>query len=202
MEKILLAVLSSKYRDQAGALINPAARALASLGLEPNTITQLGLASGIAASAALAKGMLWAGFLFLLLTAFLDVMDGAVARIKGKTSSFGGFLDAVSDRYSDAAILIGIAVYLQGHYALVFVVLLGSLMVSYTRSKAENYLARCDVGIAERAERLIVIIAAALLEALGLLTPGKAFLAGLIVLAFLTHFTVLQRVLYTRSRLY
>lgn len=201
MEKILLAVLSSKYRDQASALINPAARALASLGLEPNSITQLGLVSGLIAGVVLSMGMLWLGFFSLLLTAFLDVMDGAVARITGRTSRFGGFLDAVCDRYSDAAILIGIAVYLQGHYVLVFVVLLGSLMVSYTRSKAENYLTKCDVGMAERAERLIVIIAAALIEALGLFSPGKAFLAALWVLAVLTHLTVLQRVLFTRSRL-
>jgi archaetidylinositol phosphate synthase len=194
-------VLSSRYRDQAAALINPVARVLASLGLAPNTITQLGLASGVLAGGSLAMGMLWMGLFFLLLTAFLDVMDGAVARVTGKTSRFGGFLDAVCDRYSDAAILIGIAAFLQGHYALVFIVLLGSLMVSYTRSKAENYLARCDVGIAERAERLIVLIAACLLEAVEIFAPGAAFVAALAVLAVLTHLTVLQRVMFTRSRL-
>ena len=177
------------------------ARAMASLGLSPNTITHLGLGAGLLAGGALAAGMLWTGFFFLLLTAFLDVMDGAVARVTGKTSPFGGFLDAVCDRYSDAAILIGIAAYLQGYYVLVFIVLLGSLMVSYTRSKAEKYLARCDVGIAERAERLIVLIAAGLGEALGIFAPGAAFVAALAVLAILTHLTVLQRVTFTRSRL-
>jgi phosphatidylglycerophosphate synthase len=201
VEKILLAVLSSKYREQAGALINPAAKALASFGFKPNLLTQLGLASSILTGVTLALGMPWAAFLSLLLTAFLDVMDGAVARITGENTAFGGFLDAVFDRYSDAAILIGIAVYLHGHYILVFIVLLGSLMVSYTRSKAEKYLQRCDVGIAERAERLILLIAASLIEALGFLAHGRAFLVALVILAFLTHFTVLQRALYTRSRL-
>jgi phosphatidylglycerophosphate synthase len=146
-------------------------------------------------------GSLAAALLFLLLTGFFDVMDGAVARVTRRVTRFGGFLDSLYDRYSDSAILLGLAVYLDQYYLLIFIVLVGSLMVSYSRSKAENYLQRCDVGIAERAERLIILAAATLVEALGFLPRGKVFLAALVILAFLTHLTVLQRALYARARL-
>lgn len=180
----------------------PAARVLASTGVTPNLLTKLGLVASIGVGIALALGRLWLAFFLLLLTSFLDAMDGAVARYTRSVTRFGGFLDAVCDRYADAAILIGIALYLQDHYILIFIVILGSLMVSYSRSKAENYIQRCDVGIAERAERLIILILATLGEALRIAEPGRVFYISLVILALLTHFTVFQRVVYTRRKLW
>lgn len=194
-------MLSARFKDQADALLYPAAKLLASAGVGPNLLTHLGLAASLGAGMALATGSLGAALLFLLLTGFFDVMDGAVARVTRGVTRFGGFLDSLYDRYSDSVILLGLAVYLDQHHLLVFAVLVGSLMVSYSRSRAENYLPRCDVGIAERAERLIILAAATLVEALGFFPQGEAFLGALVILAFLTHFTVLQRALYARSRL-
>ncbi len=138
--------------------------------------------------------------IFALLTltigSILDATDGAVARLSNKVSAFGGFMDSLTDRYSDAIILVGIAVYLQDHYLLIITVLVGSLLVSYTRARAEMEISgKCDVGYGERAERLIIIMTATLVEAT---TPAlNAIYWALVVLAVLTHFTVAQRIWHT-----
>jgi phosphatidylglycerophosphate synthase len=194
-------MLSSRFKDRSTSLVNPIANFLIGIGLSPNMLTTLGLIMSIGVAVFLAKDSLIPALIFLLLTSFFDVMDGAVARVSNNTSRFGGYLDSLFDRYADAAILLGLAFYLGGYYALIFIVLVGSLLVSYSRSRAENFLPRCDVGIAERAERLIILILATLVEVLGVLPRGKAFFTALVILAVLTHLTVLQRTLYTKAKL-
>ncbi len=194
-------MLSSRFKARSASLVNPIAKFLISVRLSPNTLTSLGLIMSIGVALALAKDSLVPALVFLLLTSFFDVMDGAVARVSNNASRFGGYLDSLFDRYADAIILLGLALYLDGYYALIFIVLVGSLLVSYSRSRAENFLPKCDVGIAERAERLIILILATLAELTGILPMGRAFFIALVILAFLTHFTVLQRTLYTKTRL-
>jgi phosphatidylglycerophosphate synthase len=143
-----------------------------------------------------AKDNLIFASLALIISSIFDVADGAVARLNKQVSAFGGFFDSLSDRYSDAAVLIGIALYLEDHYLLVFVVLIGSYLVSYSRARAEMEIKKCDVGIGERAERLVILIVATIIQASNIFRSNAIYWA-LIVLALITHFTVLQRIWYT-----
>ncbi len=183
------------YRDRFDALLLPVARRIADLGVSPNSLTVLGLVASVAVTASFIRGELAYALGFMIAMSILDVVDGAVARISGKATDFGSFLDSLLDRYADALILLGLMIYLNGHYLLILVVLVGTILVSYSRAKAEALGHRADVGIAERAERLIILMLAVLLEIAGY----NAIYPALILLAVLTHLTVLQRTLYVRS---
>lgn len=193
-------MLSSRFKDRTSSLVNPLAKFLINIRLSPNTLTALGLVTSIGVAISLAKSSLMLALFFLLLTSFFDMMDGAVARVSNNITRFGGYLDSLFDRYADAVILLGLALYLDGYFVLIFIVLVGSLLVSYSRSRAEIFIPKCDVGIAERAERLIILILATVTEVSGVFPRGGAFLAALIIMAILTHLTVLQRALYTMER--
>tara|TARA_B100001964_G_C14256564_1_gene612792 strand:- start:4436 stop:5026 length:591 start_codon:yes stop_codon:yes gene_type:complete len=194
-------MLSSKYKKNIGSLVYPIAKFLIRLHLRPNHLTLLGFISSIGVMLFLANGNLILAFISLLLCGFFDLIDGAVARVSNNVSRFGGYLDSITDRFSDATILLGIALYLDGYLILIFIVLVGSLLVSYARTRAEIFIDKCDVGIAERAERLIILIIATLFEIVEVLSEGTAFIIALIILGFLTYITVIQRVLYTRAKL-
>jgi phosphatidylglycerophosphate synthase len=159
----------------------------------------LGLVSALLACLAFYLGNLPGALLFIVLMGLLDVLDGAVARELDAVTDFGGFFDSVLDRYADGAVLLGMGLYLRGYYPLVIVTLIGFFMVSYTRARAENIMdGKCDVGLAERAERLIIIMAAVVLEMWGGLETGTALVYSLYILALLSHFTALQRIIYTQ----
>ena len=171
------------------------------LGLTPNQISGSGLLlaflSGFSfffsGKQARNTNLLIVAPFLLLASGFCDLLDGSLAREYGKPSSLGGFLDSLLDRYSDVAIFAGII--LGGLCDLFWglVVLTGSLLVSYTRSRAEGLgVNMVSVGIAERAERLIVLATVSFLD---LIWSGILNL-GIILLAFLTTFTILQRVNY------
>jgi len=190
-------MLSARFRGAAGSLIMPLARLFAALGFTPNLLTLLGLFASVATALALAAKRLELALLLLLLTGFFDAIDGAVARLTRRESDFGAFLDATLDRYADAAVIIGIALYLESHYLLAFLALLGCFMVSYTRARAELFIPRCDVGLGERAERLIIIILALLLAVAGVLQAERALYYALVLVALLSHSTALERIFYT-----
>ncbi len=183
------------YRDRFDALLLPIARRIADLGVSPNALTILGLGASVAVAVSFIRGELVYVLGFMITASALDIIDGAVARASGKATEFGSFLDSLLDRYGDALIFLGLMIYLNGHYLLILVVLVGTLLVSYSRAKAEALGQRGDVGIAERAERLIILMVAVLLEIAGY----GALYPALIVLAVLTHLTVLQRTLYIQS---
>jgi archaetidylinositol phosphate synthase len=190
----------SKFKERLTA-INPIAHALARLGIKPNTLSLMGFFSSILTAGAFWLGELVYALFFLLITSFLDLLDGAVARISKKTSKFGGFLDSNLDRYSDGFILIGIALFLDKYYVVVFLALIGSLLVSYSRARAELVIPKCEIGFAERAERLIVLIGATFISITGLFPPSYVLLGGLIIIAVITHITVIQRIWYTYRQL-
>ncbi|HIP25815.1 MAG TPA: CDP-alcohol phosphatidyltransferase family protein [Archaeoglobus profundus] len=163
---------------------------LAKFNIKPNHLTFLGLTSGFFAAYLIVKGELVVGAIFIIISGFMDVLDGALARAKGMVSELGAFLDSISDRYAD--IVIYIALGLSGvDWFLIALAMSGSLMVSYTRARAENITERCDVGIAERGERLIII-------AIGLIT-GYVWHAILII-AILSHITAIHRIIYTYKK--
>lgn len=186
-------MLSAKFRRYSSLVIVPLGKFVGKTGINPNVITLAGLLLSIAAMAAFALGNLLYALMLLVLMSFFDVLDGAVARAQKNVTKLGGYLDSVTDRYSDAFILIGIAMYLDAHYILIMVVIFGSILVSYSKARSENIIKKCDVGLAERAERLMVIMLATILAIAGI----DLFYEALLLLAVLTHITVLQRVVYT-----
>lgn len=193
----------SRLRDRVGELVRPLAEAIAKTGISPNLITLVGLAVGLLAAILFSRGeQFWAG-VALLLAGFFDVIDGAVARALGRETAFGGVLDSVIDRYVDFLILSGIiCAFLSlriGEAGLIpgwgwgILAIAGSFMVSYIRARAEAAGAgRLDVGVAERAERLIIL-------AIGALVGYTQY--SVVIIAVLTHLTVLQRLFFARLRL-
>ncbi|MEM2281284.1 MAG: CDP-alcohol phosphatidyltransferase family protein, partial [Candidatus Bathyarchaeia archaeon] len=134
----------------------------------------------------------------LLLSGYCDMLDGALARLCQKTTPFGGFLDSLLDRYADAAVYAGIMLggFCTFHWGLA--ALVGSLLVSYARARAEAASVKMEgVGLAERAERIIIIAAASLIE----IFWKSALEAGVVVLAVLANLTVLQRGYYAYKAL-
>jgi len=184
--------LTGWVKSWADVILDPLSRLLARLGVQPNLLSLIGFFIASAAGAVVAAGYIsYGGWLFLLSGPF-DALDGALARISGLETRFGAFLDSFIDRYSEAAVLFGILYWsnLQGDrilIALTFLTLLGSLMVSYARARAEALNISCKVGLFTRLERFIVLT-------LALLT--KQLLIGLVILACLTNFTALQRMFH------
>ncbi len=183
-----------RHRETVRQWSDPVGRALFRLHLRPNHLTVIGLVVSFFAAAGFIAGHLrWAGCL-LLLAGLCDLLDGALARVSGQVTAFGAFLDSVIDRYSDLIVLLGIVVLFartpNARGALVAMAgLVGSVMVSYTKARAESIGIECNVGFMERPERMICLVAGAIL---GLLEPA------LWVLAVLSNVTALQRILFTR----
>jgi CDP-diacylglycerol---glycerol-3-phosphate 3-phosphatidyltransferase len=183
-------------------LLAPAGEVLARTPLTANMLTVIG-ATGVTAGALtlFPTGHLWAGTLVCTAFVLTDMLDGALARAQGSTGPFGAFLDSTLDRVGDAAIFSGIAIWLatRGHdrpLALValFCLVTGGL-VSYAKARAEGLGLRCDVGIAERTERLLIGLTAIGLSGLGV---PYVLSAGLWILAGLSAITFGQRVLAVR----
>jgi len=142
--------------------------------------------------------------LLLLLSGFVDALDGAVARVTGKTSAFGGVLDSICDRYSDAIVLFGVILggWVSAFWGIIAIV--GSLLVSYARARAEAAgVTQLGVGIAERPERLIILMVVTLLQYLAIIViffvPPVFYgldnwiAYGVVLIAILAHVTVVQR---------
>jgi len=177
--------LLTKLRKAVSPYLDKVALAAASLGLSPNQITALSFAVVLAASYFyLTKELILASAL-LLLSGFLDVLDGAVARLTGKASLRGGVLDSVIDRCSDALVLAVIALAGYCSLALGFYALAASFLVSYLRARGEAAGVKMEgVGFFERAERLLTLSIAGFFNYLWL---------GVLVVAILSTLTVLQR---------
>ncbi|QBI55123.1 phosphatidylinositol phosphate synthase [Streptomonospora litoralis] len=188
-----------------GRLLLPLGRLLARLGVTPTMVTLTG-ALGVVASALVfyPRGELFTGSVAVTVFVLLDMLDGAVARASGSTTKWGAFLDSTLDRLSDAAILSGLVLWSFGGgenpalgYLTLFCLVSG-FGVSYIKARAEGLGANCDVGIAERSERLVIVLVAVGLGGLGVpyILP-----AGLGVLALISGITIVQRLIETRNRL-
>ncbi|MGH7353283.1 MAG: CDP-alcohol phosphatidyltransferase family protein, partial [Candidatus Rokuibacteriota bacterium] len=184
-----------RYRETVRAWSDPVGRGLFRLHLRPNHLTMLGFGVSLLAAAAFIAGQTRSAGLLLVAAGLCDLFDGALARVSGQVTAFGAFLDSVIDRYSDLVVLLGIVVFFarQPHTRgalLAMAALVGSTMVSYTKARAQSIGVECTVGLMERPERLICLIAGAVL---GLLEPA------LWVLAILSNVTALQRIAFTRQ---
>ncbi len=183
-----------RYREPVRVWIDPIGLALyRRLHLRPNHLTLIGLGVSLLAATAFGAARIRTGGLLLILAGLCDFFDGSLARASGQVSAFGAFLDSVIDRYSDLVVLLAIVVlYAQTSHTRGAIVamagLIGSMMVSYTKARAESIGVRCTVGLMERPERMICLIVGALL---GLLEPA------LWVLAVLSNLTAIQRIAFT-----
>jgi CDP-diacylglycerol--glycerol-3-phosphate 3-phosphatidyltransferase len=180
-----------------GPLRDRLARRLAATRLRPNQITLLGAALAAGSGLLFAQRAEVLAGLVLLAAGTCDVIDGALARVRNDPSPFGAIYDSTLDRYSDFFIFLGIAIGgLRGmradRFGLALVVAVGAILTSYVRARAERYIERCDVGFAERPERVAVIIVGAMTGHLD---------RALWVLAPLTHLTVIHRLLHARETL-
>jgi len=176
----------------------PVANWLGRIGLSANALTIIGCLLTIAVGVVIATGRLRLGGWGLILAAGLDGMDGTLARQTGKPTKFGAFLDSVLDRVSESAVLLGLAWWYMGQPGrveefLAYIAIVGSLLVSYARARAEGIGVECKVGLLTRVERSVVIIAALILG----LTP-----LALWILAIGTVLTALHRMVhvYTHTR--
>jgi len=161
------------------------------LDIPPNAITAAGFLVTAGAGAAMAVNPK-AGGMLLIIGGLLDILDGAVARINGRVTDFGAFLDSLLDRYADAFVFLGLAWRLREDttaVALSIGSLVGALLISYARARAEGLGMQCKAGLMERPERIILLIFATLT---GLIAPA------LWAMFFLTHITVLQRLYHVR----
>jgi len=171
-------------------LLAPLTRGLARLGVEPNQITVVGALASVAAAALIVAGeLVWAGVIWLVASS-LDLLDGAMARQQNRVTGFGALLDSTLDRVSEGVVFAAIAYHFaaQGDpitTGLAVLALLGSVLVSYTRARAETLGARCRVGLTTRPERVLLL-------AVGLCANLLELVIQLLVV--LTAFTVVQRV--------
>ena len=200
----MVPMISSALKPLVTRLIEPVARFALRIGLTPNAITILG-AVGVVASAGFfyTDENYFVGTLFISFFALSDLFDGTMARISQKgASKWGGFLDSTIDRITDSAITIALLVPLiQADDRLSYlglITLVTGLLIPYIRAKAESYSIACSVGIAERTERLIIILVATGFEGLGV---PFALAAGFWLLAILGVITVFQRIHVVRTGL-
>lgn len=190
----------SKYgRDWIATPLNQIARALERTGVSPNVLTLIGFGLTGVVAIILAAGNLFLGGLLLIVAALFDTLDGALARSTDQVTVFGAFLDSTLDRCSEAVTLLGLMIFYSGRpngaiYTLLLAfTLVGSLMVSYTRARAEAVGIECKEGLFQRTERIAVLI-------VGLLTGWM--MPVLWILAVFTNLTALQRIfdVYAKSR--
>lgn len=190
--------LTEKIKLSTEPLLLPLVRVLANLKVHPNVITLLCLLGFILSALFIAQGKFLIAGLILLLFAPLDAVDGLLARTAQKVTAFGAFLDSTMDRYGEIFLFLALTYYfmLKGSVSgilLTFLGITGSLMVSYTRARAEGVGISCKVGLLTRFERLTLLVISLILD--------SVFLC-LTILAFFTHFTTLQRIwhVYKNSR--
>jgi CDP-diacylglycerol--glycerol-3-phosphate 3-phosphatidyltransferase len=181
--------IEQKARDVSRPTLEAIGRTLARWNVSPDWITYLGLVLtvGVAALAALGK-IQWAGVAYIL-AAVCDAMDGTLARVSGKGSRFGAFLDSTIDRYEESMVFLGLIIYYARtgglvEIPLILVVTVASLMVSYTRARAEAVGVECKVGFMTRPPRVVILIAGMIVNQM---------LITLSILAVTSLFTSFQR---------
>ena len=184
-------------------MLTSQAKAAHKIGLTPNKVSIIGflLALSSAAAYAFAPNPLWLLLLatvFLLASGFCDTLDGIIARNFQQATMFGGFLDSVLDRYADAAVYAGIIIAGLCNPFWGLAALAGSMLVSYTRARAEAANIQMEsIGLAERAERMLILAAASIIAFFWL--PALNY--GIILLAVLSNLTVIQRALHVYKAL-
>ncbi len=189
-------MLSSIARRKAQALLNVFARALNAFGFSPNALTIIGFLGMCVIGIVLANGWLALGGVLIILGGVFDALDGSLARLTNRVTKFGAFLDSTTDRFAEGALFLGLLYWYMQHgmtYVayLVYLTLLGSLMVSYARARAEGIGVECKEGMLTRFERIALLVIGLLLTAV---FGDAPILLVLAILAVFTNLTAVQRI--------
>jgi CDP-diacylglycerol--glycerol-3-phosphate 3-phosphatidyltransferase len=196
-------MFSRRIQQQARHVVTLLIQPLARLGVSPNLLTGIGLLVSVVTALVVAQGYLFIGGLLVMLAGIFDMFDGAMARVRNAATTFGAFLDSTLDRYSESIILFGLLWYTLQHPGLqdlpwpapheqiwmitfIFVSVVGSLMVSYTKARAEGLGIECKSGLLARPERVIIL-------AIGLLSNTSIW--ALAILAVFSNLTALERMI-------
>ncbi len=186
-------MLSKTIGNICRAILDLMVRGLSLLGVNPNVLTFVGFLITLLAAVYLARGKFLQAGIVIIFSGVFDMLDGRVARVTNSVTKFGAFFDSVLDRYSDMALFLGLMI----HYAriqqmtylvLAGIVMMGAVMTSYTRARAESLIPLCKVGFMERPERLVLIIIGALFNKMA---------PVLWVMAVMSNFTVAHRIVHT-----
>lgn len=188
------------------AAINPLVGWLVRSGVRPNTITTFGTFLVLVSAACFGVGRIRLGGMFLLLSGVVDTIDGQVARSGAMVTRFGAFYDSTLDRIGDGATFVGIGAWFllapdirfrEAAVIMCMVAILASLVVSYARARAEGLGLDCKVGIAQRAERILLLGVPSLFIGAG---PGGVILSSMVaLLTLLALVTIVQRIVYVRG---
>jgi archaetidylinositol phosphate synthase len=191
----------TKLKQRAQSWLTSEAALLHRLGLTPNHVSIFGLILALLSAVTywqwqLHPLLLIVAPLLMLASGLLDALDGVIARIYGEATKFGGFFDSLLDRYADAVILCGIMLGGLTEVSWGLAALMGSLLVSYARARAESAGVKMEsVGLAERAERIVIVALASFISYVWL----DALKWSILLLAILTNLTVVQRAIYFRK---
>lgn len=208
-----------KYRDYLQkliyTLINPIIKGMIKMGITPNMVTTIGFVGNVVAAflfihasqlTPISMGFSWIGWggAILLFSGLFDMMDGRLARLGNMSTTFGAFWDSTLDRYSELFSLFGITLYLMtasGIWAgiITFLALVGSIMVSYVRARAEGLGIECKVGLMQRPERVVVTALAAIIT--GMTSNLWWLIGGMTLIAVLANITAFWRVAHCYKQL-
>jgi len=183
---------SNMMRNAFKGVIDSAAQSVNRLGLHPNTLSLIGFFGNLVASVLLAFGNFFTGGLLALVMGLIDVLDGALARLRGEATKFGAFLDSVIDRYSELSLFLGLSYFFatQENWLAIlacYIAAAGSVLVSYMRARALSLGLDVQIGLLSRLERYIILIPALLL--------GYP-LIGTWIIAVLANLTAFQRIYF------
>lgn len=177
-------------------LLDPLVSIISYMGVSPVAITIIGILISLFGAFLVAGGKLFGGAVALAVSGLCDIMDGSLARKEEKVTLFGAFLDSTGDRVSELAYFGALVIYYVSktpanifYVSLALIALSGSLLTSYARARAEGLGVRCEVGLIARPERIVLLI-------LGLVFGGFPLIVIIVILAFLTVFTFIQRVIH------
>lgn len=185
-------IIPAKFQSIFLKILSPLTHLLTKWGVSPNSITIAGLVISVLAALAFTAGYIRLGGVLVLLGGLCDTFDGVIARSAGKATRYGAFFDSVIDRYSELVMFLGIA----AHFVLIndfltlvaiLIALCGSIMVSYSRARAESLGFRANIGLMQRAERIVLLGSGALFHI-------AALKIALWLIALLANLTALQRI--------
>ena len=198
-------MLNLRVRPALARVVDPVAAGLLRLGVSPDAITVAGTTGAVVGALVFfPRGMFFTGTAIVFFSVLTDLLDGTMARLRGSVSTFGAWLDSTCDRIADAAIFSGLVFWYTGGgsstllAAVALFCLVAGSIVSYAKARAEGVGLSANVGLAERAERLIIVLLGTFL--VGLRAPDWVLAVALWILAVATAVTVVQRFVEVRRQ--
>jgi CDP-diacylglycerol--glycerol-3-phosphate 3-phosphatidyltransferase len=199
-------LLGSQVRAWYFSNLEPFEALFVRLGVRPIALTYTQVAASLLSAAAYAAGLVYTAGFLVLFTGTLDILDGKVARRMNGASPRGAFLDSVVDRYAEFFGFVGLIVFFQGGWRVwaVLLAILGGMMVSYTRARAEGLGVSCEVGLLQRPERFVLLGFGSIFSSIAVHTVGgehELLALTVLLLALLSNVTAVQRVVHVSRSL-